>query len=125
MPSKGGIKEKTKKIIKVLPELNCGKCGFNNCGEFAKAVAKGRAPCDGCISGGPSVANKVCEIMGVRTPETAKIPVSYSGFSRPGIASSGMDRGRGRGLGRSQDIKHGPGSGKGFGRRGGKGRFGR
>jgi len=36
-------KASVKKIVKVLPELNCGKCGFDNCGKFARAVAEERA----------------------------------------------------------------------------------
>jgi len=30
MPDRKDVKEKTKKIVKVLPELNCGKCGFDS-----------------------------------------------------------------------------------------------
>lgn len=125
MPNRGDVKEKTKKMVKVLPELNCGKCGFDNCGKFAKAVAEERAPCYGCVSGGPSVANKVCEIMGARVPGIAKTPADYHEFPQPGIAGGKMNRGRGRGLGRSQGIRRAPGSGKGFGRRRGKGKSGR
>ena len=121
MSNKEDVKEKVKRIVKVLPKLNCDKCGFDNCGKFAKAVAEKRAPCYGCVSGGPLVANKVCEIVGVKVPEITKTPVSYPRFSQPGIASSGM----GRGLGRSQGMRRGPGSGKGFGRRRGKGKSGR
>ena len=43
MPDRRDIKEKVKKIVKVLPELNCGKCGFDNCGKFARAVVEERA----------------------------------------------------------------------------------
>jgi hypothetical protein len=125
MPDRGDVKEKAKKIIKVLPGLNCGKCGFDNCGKFARAVAEGRTPCYGCVSGGPSVANKVCEIMGVRVPEKVKIPVGYPGFSQPGMASAGMNRGRGRGLGRSQGMRRGPGRSKGFSRRRSRSKSGR
>jgi len=127
MSDRGDIKEKTKKIVRILPKLNCGKCGFDNCGKFAKAVAEERAPCYGCISGGPLVANKICEIMGVKAPETTKISANYPGFSQPGIASSGMNRGRGKGQGQGRDMGmgRGSGSGKGLGRRRGKGRFGR
>ena len=120
MSDRGDVKEKVKKIVKVLPELNCGKCGFNNCGKFARAVAEERAPCYGCVSGGPSIANKVCEIMGVRVPEKIKISAGYPGFPQPGIASGEMNRGRGRGLGRSQGMRRGTGRGKGFGRRRGR-----
>ena len=127
MSNREDIKEKIKKIIKVLPKLNCGKCGFDNCGKFAKAVAEGKEPCYGCVSGGPLVANKVCEIMGVKVPEIAKISANYPGFSQHGIASDRIDKGRGRGLGRGRGMGmgRGSGSGRGFGRRGGKGRSGR
>ena len=104
MPGRENVKEKVKKIVKVLPELNCGKCGLDNCGKFARAVAEEKTPCYGCISGGPSVANKVCEIMGVGVP---------------GIAGDPMNRGRGRSFGQNQ-VRRGPGGGKGFGRRRGR-----
>jgi len=125
MSDRGDIREKTKKIIKILPKLNCGKCGFDNCGKFAKAVAEGKAPCYGCISGGPLVANKICEVMGVKAPETTKTLSNYPGSFQAGIANNGMNRGQGRGMGRGQGIGRGSGSGKGLGRRRGKGRFGR
>ena len=117
MLNREDVREKAKKIVKVLPGSNCRKCGFDSCGKFAKAVAEQRAPCYGCLSGGPPVAHKVCEIMGVRVPGIANIPVDYSGFPQPGIVRGGMNRSRGRGLGRGQGMRRGPGSGKGFGRR--------
>jgi cob(I)alamin adenosyltransferase len=54
-----------------LPKLDDRECGYETCGEFAKAVAEGRAPCYGCVSGGPQVAAKVCGIMGASVPEEA------------------------------------------------------
>jgi Na+-translocating ferredoxin:NAD+ oxidoreductase RNF subunit RnfB len=36
-------KEKIREIFEVLPKLNCGFCGFGSCGQFARAVAEGRA----------------------------------------------------------------------------------
>lgn len=118
MLNRGDVKEKTKKMVKVLPGLNCGKCGFDNCGKFARAVAEERAPCYGCVSGGPLVANKACEIMGVRVPEITKIPASYPGFPQPGIASGRINIDRGKSLGWSRNR----GKGKGFGRRMRRGR---
>ena len=41
-------KEKIKEIYETLPELNCGLYGFEGCGQFAKAVAEGRASLFGC-----------------------------------------------------------------------------
>ena len=50
-------------IAGVLPSANCGACGYANCEEFAKAVAKGEAPSDGCKVGREKVAEKVKEIL--------------------------------------------------------------
>jgi len=122
MPDRGNVKEKVKKIVKVLPELNCGKCGFDNCGKFARAVAEEKAPCYGCISGGPSVANKVCEIMGVGVPGIAKIPASYPGFLQPGLASGKINIERDKGPDWSQAMGRNRGKGKGFGRGRGRGK---
>ena len=118
MVDKKDIKEKTRKIYEVLPKLDDQRCGYKTCGEFARAVAEGKAPCYGCVSGGPEVAAKVCEIMGARVPEQA---IPQFGPS-PGLSGGrGMGRGIGRGLGRGQGMGRGRGMGRGFGR----GRHGR
>jgi hypothetical protein len=115
MVDKNDIKEKIREIYEVLPKLDDQRCGYRTCGEFARAVAEGKAACYGCVSGGPEVAAKVCEIMGARVPEQA-IPQ----FGRsPGLGGGrGMARGVGRGLGRGRGM----GSGRGIGRGGGRGR---
>ena len=122
MADKEDIKEKIRKIYEVLPKLDDQRCGYKTCGEFARAVADGKAPCYGCVSGGPEVAAKVCEIMGARVPEQAVSQFGPSpGFYQPGLSvGKGMGRGMGQGLGR------GPGVGRGMGRGGmGRGRRGR
>lgn len=113
------IKDKIKKIYQVLPKLDDQQCGYNTCGEFARAVADGKAPCYGCVSGGPEVAAKVCEIMGARVPEQA---ISRFGpslrFYQPGLnGGRGVKKGIGRGLGRGRGMGRGRGLGRGFGRR--------
>ncbi len=111
-------KEKIRKIYEVLPKLDDQRCGYKTCGEFARAVADGKAPCYGCVSGGSEVAAKVCEIMGIRVPEEA-IPRfgNSSGFYQPRLSGGrGMGRGMGRGLGRDRGIGRGQGIGRGFGR---------
>ncbi|MDY7018632.1 MAG: (Fe-S)-binding protein [Chloroflexota bacterium] len=124
MVDKKDVKEKIKKIYEVLPKLDDQRCGYRTCGEFARAVAEGKALCYGCVSGGPDVAAKICEIMGAKVPEKA-IPQFGSG---PGVyqlglrggrgMGSGMGRGlgRGRGMGRGRGIGPGGGMGRGFGR---------
>ena len=36
-------------ILDVLPNANCGACGYAGCSGFAKAVAEGKAAPNGCI----------------------------------------------------------------------------
>ena len=117
MIDKEDVKEKTRKIYEVLPKLDDQRCGYKTCGEFARAVADGKAPCYGCVSGGPEVTAKVCEIMGARVPEKAIPQLSPSpGFYQPGLGGgAGVGRGMGRGLGRSQGMGRGGGRGRGFG----------
>jgi len=126
MVDKKEIKEKIKKIYEVLPKLDDQRCGYKGCGEFARAVAEGKAPCYGCVSGGPEVATKVCEIMGAKVPQEAIAQFAPSpGLYQPGL-SGGRGMGRGRGRGRGLGGGRGRGQGRGMGRGGRMGRgFGR
>ena len=124
MDDKKDVKDKTKKIYEVLPKLDDQRCGYKTCGQFARAVAEGKASCYGCVSGGPEVTAKVCEIMGARVPEEA-VPQfgQRPEFYPPGLRG---DRGIGRGMGRGVGRGQGMGPGRGLGRGGGMGRgFGR
>jgi len=113
MEDKKEIKEKIKKIYEVLPKLDDQRCGYKTCGEFARAVADGRAPCYGCISGGPEVAAKVCQIMGAKVPEQVIPQFGPSlGFYQLGLSGG---RGMGRHLGRGRGMGRGGGMGRGFG----------
>jgi len=85
------IKEQVKKIYEVLPKLNDRRCGYRTCGEFARAVVKGEASCYGCISGGYTVAEKVCNIMGEKVPDKEQASFEYN----KAIDFSGRGRGRG------------------------------
>jgi hypothetical protein len=129
MVDKKDIKEKIRKIYKVLPKLDDQRCGYKSCGEFARAVAEGKAPCYGCVSGGPEVAAKVCEIIGARVPEEAIAQFAPSpGLYQPGLSGGrGMGRGMGQGLGRGRRMGggRGMGPGRGMGRGFGGGRRGR
>jgi len=124
---KKDIKEKIRKIYEVLPKLDDQLCGHKTCGEFARAVAEGKAPCYGCVSGGPQVAAKVCEIMGARVPEKTTAQFSPGlGFYQPGLSvGRGMGRGVGPGLGRGRGPGRPRGLGSSRGRGFGRGRRGR
>ena len=104
MIDKKDIKEKIRKIYEVLPKLDDQRCRYKSCGEFARAVAEGKAPCYGCVSGGAEMAAKVCEIMGARVPEEAISQFGTGlGFFQPELSGgSGMVRGIGQGFGRGR-----------------------
>lgn len=109
-------KDKIRKIYEVLPKLDDRRCGYKTCGEFAKAIAEGKAPCYGCVTGGPEVAAKVCEIMGLELPQRATSQSSLNpGFYQPGIGVVvGTGRMRQR-FGRGRGIRGSSGRGRGFG----------
>ena len=60
-------KEKIRQIYEALPKLNCGLCGFGSCGQFARAVAEGRASPFGCRQN-PWAGYKISEIIGIKVP---------------------------------------------------------
>lgn len=53
------------KILEILPNANCGACGYPGCSGFAKAVAEGKAPPNGCIPGGAKCAHAIADLLGV------------------------------------------------------------
>ena len=110
-----GVKEDTranaKKIVELLPKTNCGKCGYDNCGRFAKAVAEGNASPFGCQEN-PAAGYRISEVLGIEVPEQeapkAFIPQMPRAYSAKGIMQAGSG-GRRRG-------RYGPRRGKGRGR---------
>lgn len=63
-------KEKIRKIYESLPKLNCGLCGYDNCGQFARAVVEGRTSPFGCRQN-PWIGYRLSEIIGVKVPAYA------------------------------------------------------
>jgi len=60
-------RKKIRNIYEALPKLNCGLCGYGNCGQFAKAVAEGRASTFGCQQN-PWSGYRISQIIGVKVP---------------------------------------------------------
>ena len=60
-------KEKIRDIYELLPKLNCGSCRFGTCGQFARAVAEGRASPFVCRQN-PWAGYKISEIIGEEVP---------------------------------------------------------
>jgi Na+-translocating ferredoxin:NAD+ oxidoreductase RNF subunit RnfB len=87
--SMGDTKDKIKRIYEALPQLNCGQCGFEGCGQFAKAVAEGRASPFGCRQN-PWIGYEISDIIGLRTPFTGYPNRFYQSslMSRSGVSPS-------------------------------------
>jgi len=66
------IDPKIEKIAGVLPQANCGACGFAGCQAFAEAVVSGRALPTGCFAGGEAVATQIAAILGVKAEAALK-----------------------------------------------------
>jgi len=79
-------KEEIKEIYELLPKLNCGFCGFGSCGQFARAVAEGRALPFGCRQN-PWSGYRISEIIGARVPAYS-YGYQPAFVSRPGVSSS-------------------------------------
>jgi RnfABCDGE-type electron transport complex B subunit len=63
---------KVEKVNEILPQAQCGACGFSGCRAYAEAVAKGEAELNSCPVGGEEVANQIAGIMGVKPAEFIK-----------------------------------------------------
>ena len=53
------------KIDAILPQTQCGQCGFPGCKPYATAIAKGEADINRCPPGGQEGINKLAELLGV------------------------------------------------------------
>ena len=77
-----GNKDTIKKIYELLPHINCGFCGYDNCGQFAKAVAEGNASPFGCQQD-PWGGYNISEIIGLKIPIFGYQQRSYGHFLGP------------------------------------------
>lgn len=53
------------KIDAILPQTQCGKCGFSGCKPYAEAIAEGRADINQCPPGDQQGIHKLAELLGV------------------------------------------------------------
>ena len=59
------VDPKVEAILAILPGVNCGACGYPGCSGYAAGVALEGAKMTLCAPGGPKVAAKIGDIMGV------------------------------------------------------------
>lgn len=52
-------------IDSLLPQTQCGQCGFPGCRPYAEAMAKGEAEINRCPPGGESTIQNLADLLGV------------------------------------------------------------
>lgn len=53
------------RIDRLLPQTQCGQCGFEGCRPYAEALARGEAGIDHCPPGGDVGARALAKLLGV------------------------------------------------------------
>lgn len=53
------------KIDSLLPQTQCGQCGYPGCKPYATAVAEGEAEVNHCVPGGERTMLAIADLMGV------------------------------------------------------------
>ena len=54
------------KIDSILPQTQCGKCGFSGCKPYAKAIAEGLADINQCPPGNEEGIQELADLLGVK-----------------------------------------------------------
>ncbi|MDX8390716.1 MAG: electron transport complex subunit RsxB [Mariprofundaceae bacterium] len=62
------------KIDAILPQTQCGQCGFPGCKPYANAVASGVAGVNQCVPGGERTMIHIADLMGVEPQELEEEP---------------------------------------------------
>ena len=73
------VDPKVEAILAILPGVNCGACGYPGCSGYASGVALEGAKMTLCAPGGPKVAEKIGNIMGVEV----EMPVKKKPAKKP------------------------------------------
>ncbi len=62
------------RINALLPQTQCGQCGYPGCRPYAEALLQGTAGTDQCPPGGESTARALARLLGSRGPQ--RMPVA-------------------------------------------------
>jgi electron transport complex protein RnfB len=57
--------ELTERLDRLLPQTQCGQCGYAGCQPYAEAMARGEADIDRCPPGGDAGAHALARVLGV------------------------------------------------------------
>ena len=55
----------TERLDRLLPQTQCGQCGYDGCRPYADAMARGEAGIDHCPPGGDAGARALAALLGV------------------------------------------------------------
>jgi electron transport complex protein RnfB len=55
----------TERLDRLLPQTQCGQCGYAGCRPYAEAMAAGEADIDRCPPGGDAGAHALARVLGV------------------------------------------------------------
>jgi Na+-translocating ferredoxin:NAD+ oxidoreductase subunit B len=55
----------TERLDRLLPQTQCGQCGYAGCRPYAEAMARGEADVDHCPPGGDAGAHALARVLGV------------------------------------------------------------
>ena len=55
--------ERIEAVNEILPQVNCGSCGFSGCADYAKAIVQNGVPTNMCKPG--EAAGKISALMGI------------------------------------------------------------
>lgn len=58
----------TERLDRILPQTQCGQCGFDGCRPYAEAMARGEAEPDRCPPGGDAGARALAKVLSVEAP---------------------------------------------------------
>ncbi|MDX8402047.1 MAG: electron transport complex subunit RsxB [Mariprofundaceae bacterium] len=64
------------KIDALLPQTQCGQCGYPGCKPYAEAVAKGEADVNHCVPGGERTMRAIADLMGVEPKPLEEEPTA-------------------------------------------------
>lgn len=53
------------RIDEILPQANCGGCGYPGCANYAEAIINDDAPINLCAPGGEETLTKIAQILGI------------------------------------------------------------
>jgi RnfABCDGE-type electron transport complex B subunit len=59
-------------VSELLPQANCGACGYSGCRAFAETIVKGEELPSGCPVGDEEMAVQIAEALGIETGEIIK-----------------------------------------------------